>query len=76
MMWGSKKNTDDGGDEPAQTEDRPSSRRSYDPYDREEAHERSRLLDHPRPPHSDGYLDPDDPAVGQPYLDLDRKSVV
>lgn len=32
----------------------------------EEPNERTRLLDRPRPPpNSDGYLDPDDPAVGQ-----------
>ncbi|KAI8940213.1 hypothetical protein NX059_003918 [Plenodomus lindquistii] len=38
-----------------------SSRRSYEPT------ERTRLLDHPRPPpNADGYLDPDDPAVS-PY---------
>ncbi|KAF1942638.1 mitochondrial integral membrane protein-like protein [Clathrospora elynae] len=48
-----------------------SSRRSYEPSrrshePRDEPHERTRLLDRPRPPNSDGYLDPDDPAVS-PY---------
>lgn len=39
----------------------PPSRREYE---RREATERDRLLpSNPRPPHSDGYLDPDDPAV-------------
>ncbi|PSN69775.1 hypothetical protein BS50DRAFT_571118 [Corynespora cassiicola Philippines] len=37
------------------------SRRSY-----EEPDERTRLLERPRPPNSDGYLDPDDPEVS-PY---------
>jgi hypothetical protein len=37
------------------------SRRNHDTY--EEPTERTRLLDRPRPPNSDGYLDPDDPAV-------------
>jgi len=33
-------------------------------YDgRDEPNERTKLLDRPRPPNSDGYLDPDDPAV-------------
>ncbi|GAB7364142.1 hypothetical protein MBLNU230_g4693t1 [Neophaeotheca triangularis] len=42
----------------------PPSRREYE---RREATERDRLLpSNPRPPHSDGYLDPDDPAVS-PY---------
>ncbi|KAA8616910.1 DUF2417 multi-domain protein [Pyrenophora tritici-repentis] len=45
-----------------------SSRRSYETARRhEEPTERTRLLDRPRhPPNSDGYLDPDDPAVS-PY---------
>ncbi|KAF1840573.1 mitochondrial integral membrane protein-like protein [Cucurbitaria berberidis CBS 394.84] len=48
-----------------------SSRRSYEPSrrsaePRDEPNERTRLLDRPRPPNSDGYLDPDDPAVS-PY---------
>jgi hypothetical protein len=59
-MWGSKKNRDDDAEEPQ--DDVASSRRSYDPYERE-PNERSRLLDRPRPPNAEGYLDPDDPAV-------------
>jgi len=45
-----------------------SSRRSYETSRRhEEPTERTRLIDRPRhPPNSDGYLDPDDPAVS-PY---------
>jgi hypothetical protein len=44
-----------------------SSRRSYEPSRRsEEPNERTRLLDRPRQPNSEGYLDPDDPAVS-PY---------
>jgi hypothetical protein len=44
------------------------SRRSYNTSRhthevRDEPNERTRLLDRPRPPNSDGYLDPDDPAV-------------
>lgn len=44
------------------------SRRSYEPSRRshDEPNERTRLLDRSRPPNSDGYLDPDDPAVS-PY---------
>jgi hypothetical protein len=69
-LWGSKNNdeeqVDDGSTTPrGSTEDtrRPPSRRSYERRERE-ADERSRLLPaQPRPPHSDGYLDPDDPAV-------------
>ncbi|GAB7354045.1 hypothetical protein MBLNU459_g4626t1 [Dothideomycetes sp. NU459] len=72
-LWGSKKDDDDeneadngsptprdsdGGSRP------PPSRREYE---RREADERTRLLpSQPRAPHSDGYLDPDDPAVS-PY---------
>lgn len=41
-----------------------SSRRSYETARRhEEPTERTRLLDRRPPPNSDGYLDPDDPAV-------------
>ncbi|KAI4766646.1 hypothetical protein E4T51_00399 [Aureobasidium sp. EXF-12344] len=72
-LWGSKNNDDeqldDGSTTPrGSTEDtrRPPSRRSYERRERE-ADERTRLLPpQPRPPHSDGYLDPDDPAVS-PY---------
>ncbi|KAF2750637.1 mitochondrial integral membrane protein-like protein [Sporormia fimetaria CBS 119925] len=64
MMWRSKKNPDDG-EEPAPQEDRPGS--SSQAHTREEPNERTRLLDsRPPPPNSDGYLDPDDPAVS-PY---------
>jgi hypothetical protein len=63
-MWGSKKDHPEHDDQ-APRDDGASttnaSRRSYEP--REEPNERTRLLDRPRPPHSDGYLDPDDPAV-------------
>jgi hypothetical protein len=58
-MWGSKKDGPED-EERASQADRASSRRSYD---HQEPNERTRLLDHPRPPNSDGYLDPDDPAV-------------
>lgn len=68
-LWGSKKNG--GGDDDEQqhgdevqrhsTDSRPSSRTMREPT------ERDRLLPaNPRPPHADGYLDPDDPAVS-PY---------
>jgi len=69
-MWGSKKDRPEDGDQ-APRDDGASatgasttgaSRRSYEP--REEPNERSRLLDRPRPPNSNGYLEPDDPAVG------------
>ena len=76
-LWGSKNNDeeqlDDGSTTPrGSTEDtrRPPSRRSYERRERE-ADERTRLLPpQPRPPHSDGYLDPDDPAVSLRYHDL------
>jgi hypothetical protein len=57
-LWGSKKNpdTDEGIEENGHSGDMPS--RSREP------NERDRLLPaNPRPPHNDGYLDPDDPAV-------------
>jgi hypothetical protein len=74
-LWGSKNNDeeqlDDGSTTPrGSTEDtrRPPSRRSYERRERE-ADERTRLLPaQPRPPHSDGYLDPDDPAVSHLFL--------
>lgn len=70
-LWGSKNDEEEengsttstprdaeGGSRP------PPSRREYE---RREADERTRLLPaQPRPPHADGYLDPDDPAVS-PY---------
>ncbi|CAE7000944.1 DUF2417 multi-domain protein [Pyrenophora teres f. teres] len=73
-MWkGGKDNGDDGltaePPHPIPNDDGSrSSRRSYETARRlEEPTERTRLLDLPRhPPNSDGYLDPDDPAVS-PY---------
>ncbi|KAI9701624.1 MAG: hypothetical protein M1820_006395 [Bogoriella megaspora] len=68
-IFGSSKKHDDanGGnaDNPRSNEDggrAPTSRRSYD----REPDERTRLLPSRGPPHHDGYLDPDDPAVS-PY---------
>jgi hypothetical protein len=56
-LWGSKKSNGQPGDE-GEGGDRPRSSRDREPT------ERDRLLPaNPRPPHSDGYLDPDDPAV-------------
>ncbi|KAF2085643.1 mitochondrial integral membrane protein-like protein [Saccharata proteae CBS 121410] len=67
-LWGSQKPDDDNvntTDDPPQSDDAPPSRRSYD--SRDAPSERDRLLpSQPRPPNSDGYLDPDDPAVS-PY---------
>ncbi|KAF2739298.1 mitochondrial integral membrane protein-like protein [Polyplosphaeria fusca] len=60
-MWGSKKDRQEEGEQEPQ--DDHSSRRSYD---RREPDERTSLLRQPRPPNSEGYLDPDDPAVS-PY---------
>lgn len=62
-LWGSKKNT-------AATDDQVVNSTMSRPSE-DDAHieptERDRLLpSQPRPPHSDGYLDPDDPAVS-PY---------
>lgn len=58
-LWGSK--TKDNGEETGEgrPESRPDSRSMREPT------ERDRLLpdNHRRPPHADGYLDPDDPAV-------------
>jgi hypothetical protein len=69
-MWGSKKDQpEEDLDEaqpqplPASQNDGASSRRSYNPYDRREPDERTRLLNDHRPVHNDGYLSPDDPAV-------------
>ncbi len=71
-MWKGKKDTQDGDQlEPEVPRDDGASgrasRRSYEPP-REEPTERTRLLDRPRPPNADGYLDPDDPAVCRPIL--------
>jgi hypothetical protein len=74
-MWSGKDNGDQGGltaqePHPIANDDGASrsSRRSYQQSRRsEEPTERTRLLDRPRPPpNSDGYLDPDDPAVSSP----------
>jgi len=68
-LWGSKKDGDgSAADPPRDPEDdrRPISRGEYERRE-DEADERTRLLPRrPPPPHSDGYLDPDDPAVS-PY---------
>lgn len=61
-LWGSNKDDDANGSDsgaPRRSDDGPR-RRSYD---EREPDERTRLLHHPPPPNSDGYLDPDDPAV-------------
>lgn len=72
-LWGTQKDNDDDGVEhlhvngdsevdvaprTSHDEARPRSSRS-----RREPNERDRLLGAHNPPHSDGYLDPDDPAV-------------
>jgi hypothetical protein len=76
-LWGSNKKDAQDDDQlavepphpiPQDDEASRSSRRSYEPSRRsrevrDEPTERTRLLDRPRPPNSDGYLDPDDPAV-------------
>ena len=66
-LWGSK--NDDDENEEGQDGTRPQSASHSHPP--EDANERTRLL-HP-PPHApnrgDGYLDPDDPAVGWPAID-------
>ncbi|KAK5124123.1 hypothetical protein LTR85_001826 [Meristemomyces frigidus] len=65
-LWGSKKKNGEQQDHEEGTENGEGgdmSRRS----ERREPSERDRLLPaNPRPPHADGYLDPDDPAVS-PY---------
>lgn len=68
-LWGSKKKKDDQEDHEEGAENGEAgdmSRRSAE-SNRREPHERDRLLpSNPRnPPHSDGYLDPDDPAVSE-----------
>lgn len=72
-LWGSKKDDEEEENGVATTTTRNNAEGgSRDPpsraeYERREADERTRLLpSQPRPPHSDGYLDPDDPAVS-PY---------
>jgi len=71
-LWGTNKNDDDEEHDSATPRDSdgnerpPPSRREYQRRE-DEANERTRLLpSQPRPPHADGYLDPDDPAVS-PY---------
>ena len=73
-LWGSKKNDEE--QEAGSTRGSNSRGGSRAPPSREEyeqreadADERTRLLPRqPRPPHADGYLDPDDPAVSYIYL--------
>jgi hypothetical protein len=56
-LFSTKKNDDHDGNDAEASHDR-------DSYDRREPDENTRLLQsRPPPPHSDGYLDPDDPAV-------------
>jgi hypothetical protein len=56
-LFGSKKNDDHVGDNAEAAH-------GGDGHDRREPDENTRLLQaRPPPPHSDGYLDPDDPAV-------------
>lgn len=66
-LWGSKKKDDDAEHEDEQQnggESGSMARRSGE--SRREPTERDRLLpSNPRPPHNDGYLDPDDPAVSR-----------
>ena len=71
-LWGNKKKDDDQDEQVHNHQDAGDSphRNSGDAGERSsmrEPTERDRLLpSNPRPPHSDGYLDPDDPAVS-PY---------
>lgn len=71
-LWGSRKKqngTQEGAeDDESHTGDMPPpSRRSGGSRSREPT-ERDRLLPaNNRPPHADGYLDPDDPAVSEDY---------
>jgi hypothetical protein len=56
-LWGSKKSDGQRGQEGG-------SASNGNGHDRREPDENTRLLQsRPPPPHSDGYLDPDDPAV-------------
>ena len=68
-LWGSKNNENDDGDDGTPTDGEgsrpqsrnpPAERRSRDPD------ERTRLI----PPRHDGFLDPDDPAVGLTFLPM------
>lgn len=63
-LWGSKKNGEQDPEtngEALHDDDMPRQ------AERREPTERDRLLPaNPRPPHADGYLDPDDPAVCLP----------
>ncbi|CAK1364025.1 hypotheticalsprotein [Cercospora beticola] len=68
-LWGTKqKKDDDHPEQNGESTSRPHSRRDFDDSRMREPTERDRLLpaDNRRPPHADGYLDPDDPAVS-PY---------
>ncbi|KAF7846230.1 hypothetical protein BT93_L4803 [Corymbia citriodora subsp. variegata] len=70
-LWGSKttdeEQEDGGSTTPRDAEGNSRAPPSRREYERREANERDRLLPaQPRPPHADGYLDPDDPAVS-PY---------
>jgi hypothetical protein len=76
-LWGTKKDNDDevehlhvngendvdAAPRTSHEDARPRSSRS-----RREPNERDRLLGAHNPPHSDGYLDPDDPAVREIYV--------
>lgn len=66
-LWGSKKNDDESDERPGSAEG--ASGGSRPPPARDEPDERAPLIPRERErhqPHSDGYLDPDDPAVS-PY---------
>jgi len=58
-LWGSKKTDHQDAAEPENGAAR-------DEHDIQEPTETTRLIQRPPPPHADGYLDPDDPAVS-PY---------
>ena len=71
-LWGTKKDNDDevehlhvNGDSEVDAAPRSSHEdaRPRSSRSRREPNERDRLLGAHNPPHSDGYLDPDDPAV-------------
>jgi hypothetical protein len=80
-LWGTKKtddNADDvlhvNGNENGEAADmaRTSDERPRSSRASREPNERDRLLPrNPGPPHRDGYLDPDDPAVGVIQLDAE-----
>ena len=65
FMWGSKNNGYDEGNNAASEDARISTRPQYE--HREPDEQLTLLPSHPRPPNSDDYLDPDDPAVSQRY---------